>query len=81
MIRFDTFIFDYDTKNVIVFSCEVVLLRVRHALNVKGFNRNPEKKIDYSSKKTHGLRLKLCFYDIFKCFFVRLVRIENVYDC
>lgn len=32
MIRFDTFIFDYDTKNVIVFSCIIVLLRVRQVL-------------------------------------------------
>lgn len=32
MIRFDTFIFDYDTKNVIVFSRVVVVLLVRHAL-------------------------------------------------
>jgi hypothetical protein len=31
MIRFDTFIFDYDTKNVIVFSSKIVLLRVRQA--------------------------------------------------
>jgi hypothetical protein len=30
MIRFDTFRFDYDTKNVIVFSCaDVVLLILR----------------------------------------------------
>ncbi len=32
MIRFDTFRFDYDTKNVIVFSRAVVVLLVRHAL-------------------------------------------------
>jgi hypothetical protein len=32
MIRFDTFRFDYDTKNVIVFSCAVAVLLVRHAL-------------------------------------------------
>ena len=32
MIRFDTFIFDYDTKNVIVFSNKIVLLPVRQAL-------------------------------------------------
>jgi hypothetical protein len=32
MIRFDTFRFDYDTKNVIVFSRAAVVLLVRHAL-------------------------------------------------
>jgi hypothetical protein len=32
MIRFDTFRFDYDTKNVIVFSRAVVVLLVRHTL-------------------------------------------------
>lgn len=36
MIRFDTFIFDYDTKNVIVFSRAVVVLLVRHALRIGG---------------------------------------------
>jgi hypothetical protein len=35
MIRFDTFRFDYDTKNVIVFSRAVVVLLVRHALLLK----------------------------------------------
>jgi|GEM_PF-5302188 len=32
MIRFDTFIVDYDTKNVIVFSNKIVLLPVRQTL-------------------------------------------------
>jgi hypothetical protein len=32
MIRFDTFRFDYDAKNVILFSRAVVVLLVRHAL-------------------------------------------------
>jgi hypothetical protein len=32
MMRFDTFVFDYDTKNVIVFSNKIVLLPVRQAL-------------------------------------------------
>ncbi|NCU32803.1 MAG: hypothetical protein EOM23_07720 [Candidatus Moranbacteria bacterium] len=32
MIRYDTFRFDYDTKNIIVFSRAVVVLLVRHAL-------------------------------------------------
>jgi hypothetical protein len=32
MIRFDTFIFDYDMKNVIVFRNKIVLLPVRQAL-------------------------------------------------
>jgi len=36
MIRFDTFIFDYDTKNVIVFSNKIVLLPVRQALPHNG---------------------------------------------
>jgi hypothetical protein len=31
LIRFDTFRFDYDTKNVIVFSTSVVVLCVRHS--------------------------------------------------
>ena len=37
MIRFDTFIPDYDTKNVIVFSFKVVLLGVRDAFLTNGF--------------------------------------------
>ena len=36
MIRFDTFRFDYDTKNVIVFDRAVVVLWVRHALLLIG---------------------------------------------
>lgn len=32
VIRFDTFRFDYDTKNTFVFSREVVVLWVHHAL-------------------------------------------------
>jgi hypothetical protein len=31
MIQFDTFIFDYDTKNAILFSGGIVLLRIRQA--------------------------------------------------
>jgi hypothetical protein len=34
MIRFDTFIFDHDTKNVIIFSNKIVLQPVRQALPV-----------------------------------------------
>jgi hypothetical protein len=41
MIRFDTFRFDYDMKNVIVFSRAVVVLLVRHALQPT-FGRLPQ---------------------------------------
>lgn len=37
MIRFDTFRFDYDTKNVIVFSRAVVVLLVRHTFRIHPF--------------------------------------------
>jgi hypothetical protein len=37
MIRFDTFTFDYDTKNVIIFSNKIVLQPVRQALPYNGF--------------------------------------------
>ena len=44
MIRFDTFIVDYDTKNVIVFSNKIVLLPVRQTLPKRfACRRYPER--------------------------------------
>ncbi len=51
LIRFDTFTFDYDTKNVIIFSNKIVLQPVRQALPYNVFL--PGDRIDSLNKSLH----------------------------